>query len=164
MLDEWNDTDTPYPRLPCRRADRRASALRPDEVAVASDERSLTYGELDVRANALAHHLQALGVGPDVLVAICVERSLDMVVGLLGIMSAGGAYVPVDPGFPRDRQQFMLEDAGVQVVVTQERLLPQLPTSTEQQSSVSIAMRQRIIGTNDVAATVRRRRPTTWRT
>ena len=126
MLDEWNDTTRPYPLCRADELFAEQARLRPDEVAVTSDDGRLTYGELDVRVNGLAHHLQSLGVGPEVLVAICVERSIDMVVGLLGIMRAGGAYVPVDPGFPRERQQFMLEDAAVQVVVTQERLLPQL--------------------------------------
>ena len=94
---------------------------------MAFEGQSLTYAELDARANALGHLLQELGVGPGVLVAICVERSLDMLVGLLGIMRAGGAYVPVDPSFPLDRQRFMIEDAGVPVIVTQERLRSQLP-------------------------------------
>lgn len=123
MLHEWNATARPYPRCRADELVSRQAATRPDEVAVEFEGRGLTYAELDARSNGLAHVLQDLGVGPDVLVAVCVERSAEMLVALLGIMRAGGAYVPVDPAFPADRQQFMLEDAGVRVVVTQESLL-----------------------------------------
>ena len=84
--------------------------------------RHLTYQELNIRANQLAHYLQALGVGPEALVGICVERSLDMIVGLLGILKAGGAYVPLDPAYPQERLTFILRDAQVPVVLTQQRL------------------------------------------
>ena len=127
LRDDWNNTDRP---LPDCRADELVALQareRPEAVAAVCEGVEMTYAELDARANALARHLQGLGVGPEVLVAICVERSLDMLIGLLGIMRAGGAYVPVDPAFPRDRQQFMLKDAEVRVVVTQEQLLAQLP-------------------------------------
>jgi amino acid adenylation domain-containing protein len=87
----------------------------------------LTYGELNRRANQLAHHLRTLGVGPEVLVAICVERSLEMVIGLLGILKAGGAFVPLDPAYPKERLAFMLKDAQVPVLLTQERLVAGLP-------------------------------------
>ena len=78
--------------------------------------------ELDARANQLAHHLRALGVGPEVVVGLCVERSLDMIVGLVGILKAGGAYLPLDPAYPAERLAFMLEDAGAPVLVTQSAL------------------------------------------
>jgi amino acid adenylation domain-containing protein len=126
MLEDWNDTTHPFPTC---RADELIAAQargRAVETAVEFEGEQLTYGELEARANGLARLLQSVGVGPDVLVAICVERSLDMLVGLVGIMRAGGAYVPVDPAFPADRRRFMLEDAGVSVVVTQESLLAQL--------------------------------------
>jgi len=126
MLEDWNDTAATFPDC---RADELIAAhasARPYDVAVECDGRQFTYGELEARANGLARLLQSLGVGPDVLVAICVERSPEMLVGLLGIMRAGGAYVPVDPAFPADRRRFMLEDAAVRVVVTEESLLPQL--------------------------------------
>ncbi len=126
MLEEWNDTAHPFPD---RRADEliaAQAAAHPTKVAVEFEGEQLTYSRLDTLANGLAHLLQELGVGPDMLVAICVERSLDMLVGLLGIMRAGGAYVPIDPAFPADRRRFMLEDAAVQAVVTQESLLPEL--------------------------------------
>ena len=82
-------------------------------------EESLSYGELDRRANQLAHHLRALGVGPEVVVGLCVERSPEMLVGLLGILKAGGAYLPLDPSYPHERLAFMLADAGAPVLVTQ---------------------------------------------
>ncbi len=94
----------------------------PEAVAVGFEGSSLTYAALNARANRLAHHLRALGVGPEVMVGLCVERGLDMVVGLLGILKAGGAYLPLDPGFPPARVALMLADAGVPVLVTQERL------------------------------------------
>ena len=83
--------------------------------------------ELDARANQLAHHLRALGVGPEVVVGLCVERSLEMVVGLIGILKAGGAYLPLDPDYPPERLAFMLADAGAPVLVTQSALLDRLP-------------------------------------
>ncbi len=92
-------------------------------MAVVFAQQQLTYRELNAKANKLARYLQKLGVGADVLVGICVERSLEMVVGLLGILKAGGAYVPIDPTYPQERLEFMLEDADVSVLLTQERLL-----------------------------------------
>ena len=84
----------------------------PDAIAVVFETEQLTYGELNRRANQLAHHLRALGVGPEIVVAICLERSLEMVVGLLGILKAGGAYLPLDPAYPKERLAFMLNDAA----------------------------------------------------
>src|SRR5262249_32265687 len=92
---------------------------RADAVAVVFEETALSYGELERRANQLAHHLQARGVGPEVVVGLCVERSLEMLVGLLGILKAGGAYLPLDPGYPRERLVYMLSDARAAVLVTQ---------------------------------------------
>ena len=99
----------------------------PDATAVVFEDKDLTYRELNRRANQLAHHLMKLGVGPDVLVGMCVERSIEMVVGLLGILKAGGAYVPLDPAYPPERLSFMLEDAEVSVLLTQNRLVEGLP-------------------------------------
>ena len=102
----------------------------PDAVALAVRDQGreeLTYGELNARSNQLAHLLQGLGVGTEVLVGICLERSLEMVVGLLAILKAGGAYVPLDPAYPKERLAFMLKDAQVKVLVTQEQLLSELP-------------------------------------
>jgi amino acid adenylation domain-containing protein/non-ribosomal peptide synthase protein (TIGR01720 family) len=99
----------------------------PDAVAVQFETHALTYRDLDRRANQLAHHLRALGVGPEVLVGICVERSMEMMVGLLGILKAGGAYLPLDPEYPAERLSFMLEDSGVPVVVSVASLRKRLP-------------------------------------
>jgi amino acid adenylation domain-containing protein len=102
----------------------------PEAVAVVYEGQPLTFGELNARSNQLARHLRKLGVGPDTLVGICVERSLDMVVGLLGILKAGGAYVPLDPEYPRDRLAFMLEDAAVHLLLTQAHLAQTVPASS----------------------------------
>ena len=91
------------------------------------EDRTLSYAALDAHANRLAHHLQSLGVGPETMVGLCVERSPEMVVGLLGILKAGGAYLPLDPNYPRERLAFMLADAGAPVLVTQQALLDRLP-------------------------------------
>ena len=88
------------------------AARTPDAVAVVFEDGTLTYAELDARANRLAHRLRGLGVGPGVLVGLCAERSLEMVVGLLAVLKAGGAYVPLDPDYPAERLAFMLADAG----------------------------------------------------
>ena len=124
----WNDTRTDYPADCCIHELFEEQAERtPGAVAVVFGEQRLTYRELNDRANQLAHHLRSLGVGPEVLVGVCVERSVEMVVGMLGILKAGGAYVPLDPTYPRERLAFMLEDAGAAVLLTQERLLDSLP-------------------------------------
>ncbi|OCR00390.1 hypothetical protein BCD67_12815 [Oscillatoriales cyanobacterium USR001] len=99
----------------------------PDTIAVVFENKQLTYRELNNRANQLAHHLIKQGVGPEVLVGLCVERSLEMVIGMLGIIKAGGAYVPLDPTYPKTRLAFMLEDASVPVLVTQEHLIESIP-------------------------------------
>ncbi len=99
---------------------------QPDAIAVVYEESSLTYGELNGKANQLARHLRTLGVGPDVLVGLAAERSLEMVVGLLAILKAGGAYVPLDPAYPKERLTFMIEDAGLSLVLTQAHLLGDL--------------------------------------
>ena len=99
----------------------------PDRLAVVIDDRSLTYAELDRRANQLAHRLRALGAGPDQPIGIRMHRSLELVVGLLGILKAGGAYVPIDPGYPRHRQGFMLADARPAILLTQPDLADDLP-------------------------------------
>ena len=98
------------------------AARTPDAVAVVFEDRALSYAALDAHANRLAHHLQSLGVGPETMVGLCVERSPEMVIGLLGILKAGGAYLPLDPNYPRERLAFMLADAGCPVLVTQQAL------------------------------------------
>jgi amino acid adenylation domain-containing protein len=127
QLAEWNNTQTDYPKDACiHELFEEQVELRPDAIALVFEDEQLTYKELNQRANQLAHHLRNLGVGAEVLVGICVERSLDMVVGLLGILKAGGAYVPLDPAYPPERLAFMLEDASVRVIVTQRQLAKSL--------------------------------------
>jgi amino acid adenylation domain-containing protein len=128
LLVDWNNTQADYPRDKCIHQLFEEQVERtPDAVAVVFENQQLTYQQLNCRANRLAHYLQSLGVEPDVLVGICVERSLEMVVGLLGILKAGGAYVPLDPQYPQERLSFMLEDAQVAVLLTQQQLLEKLP-------------------------------------
>jgi amino acid adenylation domain-containing protein len=128
LLVEWNDTKTDYPRDSCIHQLFEAQAQRtPGAVAVVFEHEQLTYGELNRRTNQLAHYLRALGVGPEVLVAVCLERSLEMVIGLLGILKAGGAYVPLDQAYPKERLSWMLKDAQVPVLLTVERLVAGLP-------------------------------------
>jgi natural product biosynthesis luciferase-like monooxygenase protein len=130
QLVDWNDTKTDFPKDACIQQLFEAQVARtPDHEAVAFREQKITYRQLNARANQLAHRLRKLGVGPDVLVGICVERSLEMIIGLLGILKAGGAYVPLDPDYPRERLAFMLEDAQLRVLLTQQRLMNDLPES-----------------------------------
>ena len=118
---EWNDTAAAYPEDTCVHELFEAQVVRtPDAAAVGSDGRELTYRELDLRSNRLAHHLRRRGVGVESRVGLCVERSVDMMVGLLGILKAGGAYVPMDPTYPRGRLAFMASDAGLAALVTEE--------------------------------------------
>jgi natural product biosynthesis luciferase-like monooxygenase protein len=123
LLHEWNDTATPYPYQLCiHQAIEAQAARRPDAVAVAFRDRTISYGELNSRANRLAYHLLGLGVGPDVPVALCAERGIELMVGLLAIHKAGGAYLPLDPAYPRERLAFMIEDAQAPVLLTQSHL------------------------------------------
>ncbi|MGZ3459615.1 MAG: non-ribosomal peptide synthetase, partial [Archangium sp.] len=132
VLVEWNDVRADYPRDVCAHQLVEAQAQRtPDALAVQMGEDSLTYRQLDSRANQLAHHLRSLGVGPDVRVGLCVERSLHLVVGILGILKAGGAYVPLDPSYPSERLAFMLRDSLTPVLLTQEHLADELPIQSE---------------------------------
>jgi amino acid adenylation domain-containing protein len=101
----------------------------PDRIAVVSGTQRLAYRELDTRSNRLANHLRAMGVGPDVLVGMCLDRSADMVVALLAVLKAGGAYVPIDPRFPEERLSFMLEDSGTAILITQANLLRHAPSA-----------------------------------
>ena len=128
LLVKWNDTHTNYPSDKCIHQLFEEQVQRtPDAAAVVFDNQQLTYQQLNCRANQLAHYLRSLGVKPDTLVGLCVERSLEMVVGLLGILKASGAYVPLDPDYPQDRLAYMLNDSQVSVLLTQEKLLTSLP-------------------------------------
>ncbi len=128
LLVEWNNTATKYPQERCiHQYFEERAAQTPNAIALVFEGEQLSYQELNCRANALAHYLQHIGVGADVRVALCVERSLEMIVGILGILKAGGAYVPLDPTYPQERLAFMLEDARVSVLLTQTRLVAGLP-------------------------------------
>ena len=123
ILIEWNNGKSDYPKDKCiHQLFEEQAARTPDSIALIFDRLRLTYGELNSRANQLAHHLRTLGVGPEVRVGICVERSVEMIVGILGILKAGGAYVPLDPAYPRERLAFMLEDSQAKVLLTQQKL------------------------------------------
>lgn len=128
VLTEWNATEAPVRAEACvHRLFEEQAARTPSHAAVTCEDNSVTYQELDHRANQLARRLASLGVGPDVLVGLCVERSVEMMVGLLAIHKAGGAYVPLDPSYPKDRIAYMVEDSKVPVLLTQERLRGDLP-------------------------------------
>jgi amino acid adenylation domain-containing protein len=139
LLGQWNDTHSEYPADKCvhhlfeeqveRTPDRIAAVFPGTARQGRCGDEQLTYRELNQRANQLAHRLQTLGVGHEVLVGICVERSLEMVVGLLGILKAGGAYLPLDPHYPPDRLAMMLTDARPQVLLSQSHLLDSLPNT-----------------------------------
>src|SRR5262249_30174575 len=118
LLREWNDTTREVPPATVPELFAAQAARTPNAIAAAFEGESLTYGELDARSNRLAHHLRGLGVGPEVVVGLCVERSLEMLVGLIGILKAGGAYLPLDPSYPAERLGFMLEDSGAALVIT----------------------------------------------
>jgi amino acid adenylation domain-containing protein len=129
----WNDTHTVYPQDRCiHQLFEQQVMLTPDAVAIIFEQQQLTYQELNSRSNQLARHLRSLGVQAGVLVGICVERSLEMFVGLLGILKAGGAYVPLDPVYPQDRLAYMLADSQMPVLVTQTNLVSLLPTYSAQ--------------------------------
>jgi amino acid adenylation domain-containing protein len=131
LLFEWNNTQSNFPQDKCIHELFEAQAeLTPDAIAVVFENECLTYRELNQKANNLADYLQKIGVKPEVLVGIYVDRSLDMVVGLLGILKAGGAYVPLDPAYPPERLGFMLEDAKISVLLTQKKLLESLPKNS----------------------------------
>lgn len=133
LLFDWNNTAVDYPESArVHELFEQQAARTPDATAVVFRGQHLTYAQLNERANQLAHHLRAMGVGSDVLVAISTDRSVDMMVGLLGILKAGGAYLPLDPSYPASRIEFMLRDSKASVLVTQEQLLGQLPTESMQ--------------------------------
>ncbi|KAB8334018.1 AMP-binding protein, partial [Scytonema tolypothrichoides VB-61278] len=127
ILVEWNNTETDYPKQKCLHELFEEQVQKtPNAIAVVFEDERLTYSELNTKANQLAHYLLELGVGPEVLVGVCVERSVEMVVGLLGILKAGGAYVPIDPEYPQERLAYMLGDSNVKVLLTQEKLVTRL--------------------------------------
>ncbi len=133
QLQLWNTTQVDYEAEPLLHTLFEEQAKRtPDAIAVVFEDERVSYRELDERANRLAHHLQSMGVGPDVLVAVCLERSVEMVLALLGVLKAGGAYVPLDPSYPRERLAFMLDDSRAPVLISQQGLLDTLPDTIAQ--------------------------------
>ncbi|HLM54863.1 MAG TPA: amino acid adenylation domain-containing protein, partial [Pyrinomonadaceae bacterium] len=129
LLVSWNDTAADFPSgVTIHELFEEQAGRTPEKVAVRSGSAEVSYGELNERANRLAHYLRRFGVGPEVRVGICMERSAEMVVGLLGILKAGGAYVPLDPSYPLERLQYMIADSQVPVLLTQESLEGELPS------------------------------------
>jgi amino acid adenylation domain-containing protein len=132
LLVEWNDTTVPYPADRCiHQLFEQQVARTPEAIAVVDGPQMLSYEDLNRRANQWAHHLRQYGVGPEVLVGLCLERSLDLIVGLLGILKAGGAYVPLDPEYPEERLRYLIDDTRVAVVMgraaTRQRLPVEVP-------------------------------------
>ena len=132
VLFDWNAPQTAYPDACVHELFAAQAQATPDATAVTFEDRTLSYRELDARANQLARYLQARGAGPDVLVGVCLERSLDVPVALLGILKAGAAYLPLDPEFPADRLALMAEDAQLTLLVTEARLADRVPASAAQ--------------------------------
>src|SRR5581483_5635645 len=130
LLAQFAGPDATFPVTTLHTRFEEQAARAPDATAVTYEGGSLSYGELNVRANRLAHVLRSHGVGPESLVALCLERSLDLVVAILAVLKAGGAYVPLDPTYPADRIAFALEDTAAPVLLTQESLLDGLPPTT----------------------------------
>ena len=129
LLEQWNKTSRAYPRDLCaHELFELQVTLTPDATAVSFEDLELSYAELNARANQVARELRARGVGPEVLVGLLMERSIEMVIGLLGILKAGGGYVPLDPSYPAERLSFIVNDAAVSLVVTQQVLLENLST------------------------------------
>ncbi len=134
LLVDFNHTQTDYPKNKCIHQLFEQQVKRtPDNIAVVYENQQLTYTQLNIRANQLAHYLQQLGVKPEVSVGICVERSLEMVIGLLGILKAGGAYLPIEPTYPKERLVFIIKDAQTPVLLTQQHLAANLPFTDETQ-------------------------------
>ncbi len=128
ILVHWNQTAVEYPeKQSIQQLFEEQVARTPQAIAVVDERHSLTYEELEQRANQLARRLRREGVGPESLVAVCLERSTELLVALLGILKAGGAYVPLDPSYPQPRLQFMLEDSAAEVVLTERQLAARLP-------------------------------------
>ncbi len=128
ILEEWNQTAVEYPKDTClHQLFEEQVARAPEATALVFERQRLTYRELNARANQLARYLKDLGVGPETLVGIYIERSLEMVIGLLGILKAGGAYIPFDPEYPKERLAFMLHDSQVAILLTQAELMATLP-------------------------------------
>ncbi|KQM52147.1 non-ribosomal peptide synthetase, partial [Pseudomonas sp. Leaf15] len=130
VLQDWNPRNVAQPaKASVLQRFEQQAALHPQNIALILDQQRMTYADLNLRANRLAHRLIALGVSPDTLVGVAVDRSLEMIVGLLAVLKCGGAYVPLDPKYPAERLQCMIEDSGLQLLLTQQPLVEHLPIS-----------------------------------
>jgi amino acid adenylation domain-containing protein len=144
IVTEWNDTAVQWPGAEEAKIGMLHELFEqqvertPAAIALTFEDQDLTYAELNARANQLAHHLRLLGVGPETQVGVMMERSLELVISLLAILKAGGAYVPFDPSYPEERLAFMLNDAGVRVLLTQARLLERIPASGRDSLAVKV--------------------------
>ncbi|MBV9774834.1 MAG: AMP-binding protein, partial [Gemmatimonadetes bacterium] len=152
VLEVWNDTTREYPYELSHQLFQAQAERTPDALALVHQSESLSYAELNRRANRLANHLCGLGVGPEVRVGVCLERTPELIIALLGILKAGGAYVPLDPAYPTERLAYMVEDSGAAVIVTQERFADRLPGEGVRLVRVD-ADRERIAAESDVAPT-----------
>ena len=131
LLTQWNATEADYPLDKCiHQLFETQAAKTPDAVAVVFEDSRLTYQELNSKVNRLAHYLQQNGIKSEILVGICLERSLEMAIALLAILKAGGAYIPLDPSYPPERLQFMVEDSNLSILLTQEKLFDLIPNSS----------------------------------
>ncbi|MFZ5915510.1 MAG: non-ribosomal peptide synthetase, partial [Chloroflexota bacterium] len=143
---DWNDTQADFPDGVCaHRLFEAQVARQPEAIALSFEGQALTYGELNARANQLAHYMSKLGVGPETIVGLCVERSPEMVVGLLGVMKAGGAYLPLDPDYPEERLAYMLADSQAGLLLTQAHLQERVgewanPQSTPHTSRLTVCL------------------------
>jgi len=127
IIVDWNDTEADYAQdSGIHQLFEQQAEQTPDAIAVAFEGRSLTYAEVNAQSNRLAHYLREKGAGPAVLIGLCVDRSPEMIIGLLGILKAGSAYVPLDPDYPEDRIAYMIKDAGMPLLLTRQRLLEKL--------------------------------------
>ena len=132
ILEEWNHTQLHHPQSWClHRLFEEQTEKTPDAIAAVYEGACLSYVELNRKANCLAHRLRRYGAGPGKLVGICLERSLDMVISILAVLKAGSAYVPLDPGYPRERLEYMAQDGGLCVLVTQEKFKHAISCSGE---------------------------------
>src|SRR5207253_6684812 len=145
LLCDWNSTEREFYQGCFHQWFERQAATTPNRIAARNEQQVLSYAELNARANQLANYLSKRGVAPGVLTGIFVERSLEMLIGLLGILKAGGAYVPLDPAYPTERLAFMLADSRVPVLLTQQSLWRRLPHYTG-----------RIVGLDKDAEAIRR--------
>ena len=132
LLYEWNDTRTECPQVCVHELFEQQASLHPDSIALVFEDRQLTYRELNERANQVANYLRKRGVGPEVLAGVCLERCPEMLIALLGIWKAGGAYVPLDPAYPMDRLSFMVKDAAVKVLLTDNKHRQLFPSANDQ--------------------------------